>query len=361
LLSLVCDIIFSCGVLSLFFLFAIVVVGVLIAILVAMGLSIAAAYRSKPISIVVQSSVAVKQQWMNQMATAFNSQRYELVRNKGFYAAVSIVHTTYHTLNATLHPILYAPVHQEWLNEDPILASNYFQTNKTCVSTTAVPVGIAMWRNMAESLGWPITPISFKDLMLLATEGWSRFGRQQAYGQTFKWGHGNLLASNTGRLTMNSMLTVSNHISANNSLQLSDVYTTFSIAATRNFSRTISNTQSMHETDLLNMMVTQGPSFLHAVTTYESNVIDVNLKYGSKLQLNGLVMIYPSDGIYFMNNPVCLVDGPQSALGTSSASDKQRDVYEVYYTGRAAKKHVEHWFKKRNEIQSLSTYTCRYQ
>jgi hypothetical protein len=43
-----------------------------------------------------------------------------------------------------------------------------------CLELTSVPVGIAMWRKMAQALGWPSKPISFKQLIDLAQDpdGW---------------------------------------------------------------------------------------------------------------------------------------------------------------------------------------------
>ncbi len=49
---------------------------------------------------------------------------------------------------------------------------------EACEPTIYSPSGIAMWRPMAEALGWPAKPISWKTIIELAADpqGWSRYG-----------------------------------------------------------------------------------------------------------------------------------------------------------------------------------------
>jgi hypothetical protein len=46
--------------------------------------------------------------------------------------------------------------------------------DKQCQTLTSIPVGVAMWRDMAQSLGWPDKPISFQKIMDIAADpkGW---------------------------------------------------------------------------------------------------------------------------------------------------------------------------------------------
>lgn len=77
-------------------------------------------------------------------------------------------------------------------------------TNTSCPASTNIPLGIVMWKSMAEALGWP-SPIAFQRLVQLAENprGWGSIGLP--YGQ-LKFGHGNPVYSNGGRLAVLSML-----------------------------------------------------------------------------------------------------------------------------------------------------------
>ncbi len=72
------------------------------------------------------------------------------------------------------------------------------------------------------------------------------------------------------------------------------------------------------DTDLLDKMIEKGPSYLHAVTNYETNVIRYNRQYyfvSNPSIPEPLVFIYPSDGTFWMTNPLCIVD--QASWSTS--------------------------------------------
>ena len=65
------------------------------------------------------------------------------------------------------------------------------------------------------------------------------------------------------------------------------------------------------DTDLLDRMITEGPSYLDAVSNYEGNVIRWNRNYAVHLRAafnDSLVFIYPSDGTFVMNHPLCVLD-----------------------------------------------------
>jgi Ca-activated chloride channel homolog len=64
------------------------------------------------------------------------------------------------------------------------------------------PVVIAMWREMAETLGWPNQAIGWTDIAKLAIseQGWSAYGRAE-WGR-FKLGHTRPEASNSGLITI---------------------------------------------------------------------------------------------------------------------------------------------------------------
>jgi Ca-activated chloride channel family protein len=61
------------------------------------------------------------------------------------------------------------------------------------------------------------------------------------------------------------------------------------------------------DTDILLRMTQRGPQYLHAVTSYEANVIKWNRDHGDELRFP-LVAIYPDDGTFWVENPYCILD-----------------------------------------------------
>ena len=61
-----------------------------------------------------------------------------------------------------------------------------------------IPTGFAMWRPMAEALGWPDKPIGWKQIVELAgdPQGWAKYGHPE-WGQ-FTFGHAHPEQSSTG-------------------------------------------------------------------------------------------------------------------------------------------------------------------
>jgi Ca-activated chloride channel family protein len=63
-------------------------------------------------------------------------------------------------------------------------------------------------------------------------------------------------------------------------------------------------------TDLLQRMTNGGPEYLHAVTSYEGNVIKWNREHAAELRFP-LVLIYPSDGTFWVEHPYCILDNAE--------------------------------------------------
>ncbi|MFC2038099.1 VWA domain-containing protein, partial [Chloroflexota bacterium] len=61
------------------------------------------------------------------------------------------------------------------------------------------------------------------------------------------------------------------------------------------------------DTDILMRMTQRGPEYLHAVTSYEANVIKWNRDHGDELRFP-FVAIYPDDGTFWVENPYCILD-----------------------------------------------------
>lgn len=54
-------------------------------------------------------------------------------------------------------------------------------------------------------------------------------------------------------------------------------------------------------------MVKRGLGYLHAVTSYETNVIRWNRDFAAQM-VEPFVLVYPSEGTFWNPNPICIVD-----------------------------------------------------
>jgi Ca-activated chloride channel family protein len=261
-------------------------------------------------SVVVEiHSSNTKEDWMNQVVESFNAANYT-VNGK------PIVVTVYHVgsgssmndiLEGKIEPVVWSPGSDLWvtsINQAWQDRAGGRLINNECPATLRLPLAIAMWKPMAEALGWPDAPIGWDDLAALSTnpEGWAAYGHPE-WGE-FKFGHPHPEHSNSGMLSL-----------------VAEVYS----AAGRTEGLTVDLVKSQSviddvgaveqhvfhygkkDTDILLRMTQRGPEYLHAVTSYEANVIKWNRDHGDELRFP-FAAIYPDDGTFWVENPYCVLD-----------------------------------------------------
>jgi hypothetical protein len=84
--------------------------------------------------------------------------------------------------------------------------------------------------------------------------------------------------------------------------------------------------------DLVDLMVKQGPAYLHAIATYESDTIRMNLEQKERLRFP-VVFLFPSEGAFWGDHPYCVLD--KAAWTTPEQTDAALR-FRDYLTGRAA-------------------------
>jgi Ca-activated chloride channel family protein len=251
-----------------------------------------------------------KEDWMNQVVASFNEGGHT-VNGKQIVATVFHVgsgSSMNNILDGKILPVVWSPgsdlwvtsINQAWQDREGALL-----INESCPATLRLPLTITMWKPMAEALGWPDTPIGWDDLADLSTnpEGWAAFGHPE-WGQ-FKFGHPHPEHSNSGMLSL-----------------VAEVYSAAGVVDGLTVDQVKSNSvmesvgaveqQVFHygkkDTDILLRMTQRGPEYLHAVTSYEANVIKWNRDHGDALRFP-FVAIYPDDGTFWVENPYCVLDG----------------------------------------------------
>jgi Ca-activated chloride channel family protein len=165
------------------------------------------------------------------------------------------------------------------------------------------PVVIAMWKPMAEAIGWGKKPIGWSEILALARDkkGWSGYGYPQ-WGN-FKFGHTHPAYSNSGIISMiaeNYAATGKVH-----DLTLADVKN----PKTREFVRGIENSVVHYGSStgfFGRKLFESGPEYLSAAVLYESMVVE-SYKQPNTMPFP-VVAIYPKEGTFWSDHPVGIVN-----------------------------------------------------
>jgi Ca-activated chloride channel family protein len=174
-----------------------------------------------------------------------------------------------------------------------------------CRPTVATPLGIAMWRPMAEALGWPDRPIGWSTIVALAgnPDGWRAYGHPE-WGR-FRLGYPHPVYSNVGMLFMTA---ITYGIAGKaNGLTAVDVYAPTVRAAMAALGQSTTR-YGMQSTDLLSAMVEQGPGALHAVAAFENDSVALNLSKAGRLPYP-IAFVIPTEGTFWSDQPFCILDG----------------------------------------------------
>ncbi|MEQ1502898.1 MAG: VWA domain-containing protein [Myxococcota bacterium] len=165
------------------------------------------------------------------------------------------------------------------------------------------PVVIALWRPMAEALGWPDRPVSWADLLTIAQDpaGWGAHGHPE-WGR-FKLAHTDPRLSNSGLLAVLSETYAAVHLTRG--------LTAESLAAAEPFVASVEaslvhygkSTGFVHD-----KMLERGPSYVSAVVSYENLVVDAYKT--ARPPAEQIVAIYPTEGTFWSDHPFAILDAP---------------------------------------------------
>ena len=251
-----------------------------------------------------------KEDWMKAMVEKFNASGAKTA--SGHPIVVTVKHGGSGTamddiLTGKSKPVVYSPGTYVWINQ--LNQKWQDQTGKPlikadCPALTSEPFGVAMWKPMAEALGWPDKPIKLRDLSTLAAnpQGWASVGHPE-WG-TFKFGHGHPDFSNSGLLTMVAATYAAAGVQSG--------LTPAQVKSTEVMSTVQALEQSVYHygrlsTDLFDRMTQRGPDYLHAITAFESDVVKWNLNHAAELRFP-LVFIIPADATFWTEHPYCILD-----------------------------------------------------
>jgi Ca-activated chloride channel homolog len=186
-------------------------------------------------------------------------------------------------------------------------AESRAKTGKDLVGATQnlvlSPVVIAMWKPMAEALGWGRQPIGWADIAALARrpEGWASRGHPE-WG-AFRFGHTHPRASNSGLIALLAEAYAGAGKIGN--LSLDDVRRPETVRFVEGVEQSVVHYGS--STGFFGRkMFTTGPGYLSAAVLYESVVIE---SFDSKYKLAfPIVAIYPKEGTFWSDHPAGIVE-----------------------------------------------------
>ncbi len=165
------------------------------------------------------------------------------------------------------------------------------------------PVVIAMWKPMAEALGWGKKPIGWADILALARnpEGWAAYGHPE-WG-AFKLGHTHPEYSNSGLIAVLAEIYAGTGKTAGLSVaDVTDVKTSDFLAGIEQAIVHYGRSTGFFGKKLM----ANGPGYMSAAVLYESIVIE-STNAEQRLAFP-LVAVYPKEGTFWSDHPVGIVD-----------------------------------------------------
>jgi Ca-activated chloride channel family protein len=218
--------------------------------------------------------------------------------------------------------VVWSPGDQSWIDEANTIwrdRNGKLLIPDSCDPTVLAPIGFAMWRPMAEALGWPDKPISWDDIAALSADpqGWESLGHPE-WGQ-FKFGHTHPDYSNVGLLSMTAL--AYSTLGKTEGLSADEVYSDTVVEAFRGVEQNTYH-YGIQSRPLMQILAQRGPNYLHAVTTSEAETLKTNQEFASTLRYP-LVFIFPAKGTFWSEQPYCILDGDW-------VTDDQKDAAKIF-------------------------------
>src|SRR4051794_39814834 len=245
----------------------------------------------------------------------FNSQKTQVDGKQVFVQAriVSSGDAQKQISDGRLKPTVWSPSSSFWgrlanLNSDTGVVAD---DNPSIVRT---PLVIAMWKPMAEKLGWPKKQINFKEIIKLATapNGWASVGAQ--FGP-FKYVHTNPDFSTSGA----EAVAGSYYAFAGKREGLTTADVARAAPSVKNVEKAI-----VHYGDntlfIEDQLKEHGQGYASAVAMEETTLLDFN-----RTQPAGspkLVALYPAEGTFVSDDPYMILNGPWVSASQRQAAQE---------------------------------------
>jgi Ca-activated chloride channel homolog len=255
-----------------------------------------------------------KKEWLEPLIQEFNQAGKKtdsgaLIEVQG--TAMGSIEAVDGIIAGTLQPVIWSPASSIYI---PVANAEWRKThNEDLVSGSPKdlvlsPVVIAMWKPMAEALGYPQVALGWGDIGKLATsdQGWEQYGYPE-WGQ-FKFGHTHPGYSNSGIVAIIAQFYAA--AGKQRGLTIDDL----SKSENRAFVQDIQSSIIHYGTStgfFATRMFESGPSYLSAAVMYENLVVAQEAKrLSGESQQTPVVAIYPKEGTFWANHPYAVLNTP---------------------------------------------------
>lgn len=255
-----------------------------------------------------------KQEWISDVVADFNSRNVAACDGPITVKAIPIGsgQSMQEIADGTIQPDIWSPAGSVWLT---LLNSTWLEKNGTNLISTGAndtpslvtsPVVIAMWKPMAQALGWPNKPIGWADIAKLSTnpQGWTAYGHPE-FG-AFKFGHTHPDYSNSGLDAIIAMNYAA--VGKVRALTADDVNS----KTAQSFLTSVENSV-IHYGDstgfFADKMFNKGPAYLSAAVMYENLVVEANSGKTYTNLAYPVVAIYPKEGTFYSDHPFAILQG----------------------------------------------------
>jgi Ca-activated chloride channel family protein len=249
--------------------------------------------------------------WLEDAVEAFNDQKVKTEEKKPIYIQLNSMdagEAVTSIVDGEGSPALWIPDEPVWV--DVLASEGVSDFQDDCVSIAESPLVIAMWRPVAEALGWPGRELGWLDIGSLAADpsAWDYYSGGQ-YGPSLRLGHTHPGLSSTGAETLLAVVQAAQ--SKEETVSVEDIQQPIVQASVGAFEGAVSwfskDTDTLGET-----MSARGIQYLGAAVVYESTVV----YYGRGDP--DIVPIYPFEGTYLSTHPAC-INGAMDAQNTEAA------------------------------------------
>ncbi len=270
-----------------------------------------------------------KVEWLGPLVTQFNQAQHKTADGTIIIVEATpmgSIESVRGMIEGALQPTVWSPASSVYI---PVANAEWKKTHTEDLVTGSPkdlvlsPVVIAMWKPMAEALGWPSKLIGWQDIANLAvsSEGWSAYGHPE-WGK-FQFGHTHPAYSNSGIVSIIAQTYAG--LGKQRSLILDDLQK----PELKIFMADVESSVIHYGTStgfFAERMFERGPSYLSAAVLYENLVVAQETKRlnGQSMQIP-VVAIYPKEGTFWSNHPYAVLNAPW-------VTTEQKEAAEVFET-----------------------------
>jgi len=248
-----------------------------------------------------------KEKWINEVTNDFNRAEHRSSSGKRIFVRAIPMgsgEAIDEVMEGRRQPHLISPASSAFIKLGNAQSQSRFGKDLIASTDNLVlsPVVIAMWKPMAEALGWGKKPIGWSDILALARsqKGWDAYGYPQ-WGH-FKFGHTHPQFSNSGLISLFAEVYAASGKTAG--LTVDDVNKPRIADFVSGIEKSVVHYGS--STGFFGrQMFSSGPQYLSAAVLYENMVTETYSQSDLPFQV---VAIYPKEGTFWSDHPIGIVE-----------------------------------------------------